>query len=195
VKLFGFVLSIPPSVYEPAEDSFLLADAAKGITGEVLEIGCGSGVVSLVCSNSAKSVLGVDINPDAVLCATENANKNQVKNIKFLESDLFSKIPKKKFDYILFNPPYLPTSKKEKVKTDLNHAFDGGISGRKVLDSFLDRFDSFLKPGGSVFLVQSSLNNERKTVSQLIKLGYMVDVVKTESFFFEKLSVIKATKP
>lgn len=194
MNFFDLSIVTLPSVYEPSDDSFMLADAVNGIQGRVLEIGCGSGFVSLVCSRSAKSVLGVDINPEAVTCSQQNALRNNITNVKFIRSNLFSKV-KGKFDFILFNPPYLPTSKQEKLGGEINHAYDGGISGRKVVDKFLKEFDVFLKSGGSVFLIQSSLNNEKKTLSELNKLNYGIEIIKTENFFFEKLYLIKATKP
>jgi release factor glutamine methyltransferase len=180
----------------------MLAEAAKKEIESrkvysVLEIGCGSGIVSLTCANrnSNASVLGVDINPDAVACSTENAKLNNIKNVRFIESDLFSNIQKnKKFDIILFNPPYLPTSDGEHLKGNLDHAFDGGVDGRKVLDRFLGQFDSFLAPHGVLLIVQSSLNNPEKTKTKLKSLGYATTVVAEEKFFFEKLFVIKAIR-
>lgn len=191
----GLALIVSDGVYEPAEDSFLLASAAESLTGRVLEVGCGSGMASLVCAKNGATVWGVDISPEAVRCARENAERNSFSNARFMASDLFSAIPEQKFDAILFNPPYLPTTRNERVHGPLNHAFDGGEDGRKVLDRFLEQFDSFLKPGGALFLVQSSLNNEQKTRAKLESLGYDVSVVAGESFFFEKLSLIKASKP
>ena len=111
-------LSIAPTVYEPSEDSFLLATYASGITEgkKILEIGCGSGIASLsaAAANPKNKVLGVDINPKAVECAKGNAKRNGVENAKFAVSDLFANASGK-FDSILFNPPYLPTSRDEKL--------------------------------------------------------------------------------
>lgn len=45
-------ISLLPTVYEPAEDSYLLADYASKISGKILEIGCGCGIVSL-CAAAA----------------------------------------------------------------------------------------------------------------------------------------------
>jgi len=79
-------LTLPEDVYPPAEDSYMLADACYS-AGEVLEIGCGSGLVSL-CWAKQNNVTAVDINPNAILCCKENARKNNLK-INFFESDLF----------------------------------------------------------------------------------------------------------
>jgi release factor glutamine methyltransferase len=197
MQFLGLDLILVPTVYAPAEDSFMLAHEAAKLHGRVLEIGCGSGIVSLVCAKAGCEVLGVDINPDAVACSMENAKRNRVSNASFIESNLFSDIPKdgEKFDAIIFNPPYLPTSKSEKLSNNkLNHAFDGGKTGRTVLDRFLDEFSDFLEPDGVLLLVQSSLNDEEKTIKKLEAFGYAVKIVAEEKFFFEKLSLIRAKK-
>lgn len=191
------ILEIPREVYEPAEDSFMLANAAGRYSKdkEVLEIGCGSGIASLAAAKSgATDVLGVDISQDAVDCANKNAKSNKLSNVRFFVSDLFSKIPKKKFDVILFNPPYLPTGQIDKLNGPLNFAFDGGKDGRKILDVFLPRFDRYLKKGGCLLLVQSDLNGPIKTRRILKKMGYSVDVAEKESFFFESVYIYRAIK-
>jgi release factor glutamine methyltransferase len=190
----GLTLNVPDSVYQPSDDSFMLADAAKGLHGDVLEIGCGSGVVSLVVAKTAKKVLGVDINPDAVACAKANAEKNSITNAQFIRGDLFSPLGNKKFDGIVFNPPYLPTNGSERVRGPLNHAFDGGKDGRAVLDRFLAQFGSHLKSGGRLLLVQSSLNDLDKTRQALEHTGYTVAIASQKAFFFEKIYVLKAQR-
>jgi release factor glutamine methyltransferase len=188
----GLVLQVPDSVYQPSDDSFMLADAAKGLRGEVLEIGCGSGIVSLVAAKTAKNVLGIDVNPDAVACAKANAEKNGIRNAEFARGDLFSSTGSRRFDAILFNPPYLPTDESEHIRGRLNQAFDGGKDGRAVLDRFLAQFGSHLKQDGVLLLVQSSLNDLEKTRSKLESSGYTVAAVDEKSFFFEKIYVLKA---
>lgn len=185
-------LSVPRSVYVPAEDSFMLADAVRSLRGKVLELGCGCGIASLACSN-ADSVVGVDINPEAVRCAKENAAKNGISNVSFAESDLFSKV-EGRFDAILFNPPYLPTSADEHVAGPLDTALDGGEDGRAVLDRFLNEFDSHMRPGGVLLLVQSSLNDLEKTRSVLEGPDYIVSIKEEQNFFFERLYLLQASK-
>ncbi|MBI5061013.1 MAG: methyltransferase [Candidatus Aenigmarchaeota archaeon] len=193
----GLRLCFLDSVYEPAEDSFLLAKHAAKLKGRILEIGCGSGIATLHNAkvNPQNEVISVDINPDAVKCAKENAKRNNIKNIKFFKSDLFSAIsPSEKFDAILFNPPYLPTTRDSRLKTRLNAAFDGGESGRKTLDRFLRVFDKFLKPDGIVLLVHSSLNNLEKTKRVLAEKNFRCEMLETGPFFFERIYLLKIKK-
>jgi len=183
-------LTIPDTVYAPAEDSYMLAGSAFS-AGRVLEVGCGSGIVSLSWAK-LNAVTGVDINPDAVKASKENALKNNVK-ASFFQSDLFSNVDGK-FDVIIFNPPYLPTKNDEKIKGKLNHAFDGGADGRIVLTRFLNEFEKYLNPGGKLLLIQSSLNDYDQTLDRLHELGFTTEIVEKNDFFFEKLHLIMASK-
>lgn len=190
-------IEVFPSVYEPAEDSFLLARHAIKLKGRILEIGCGSGIVALsnAKQNPKNEVVGVDINSDAVNCASKNAKLNNIKNVKFMKSNLFSELSESmKFNVILFNPPYLPTTPQEKVIGKLNAAFDGGRDGRKVFDKFLSQFDKYLGSNGIVLLIQSSLNNLKKTEQILEKKGFKIEILESESFFFERLYLLKIVK-
>ncbi|MEW6035059.1 MAG: HemK2/MTQ2 family protein methyltransferase [Candidatus Micrarchaeota archaeon] len=193
----GLALTVLESVYPPAEDSIMLARAAEALHGKVLEMGCGCGLASLACAviSPDSLVLGADINPMAVKCAVENAKRNGIRNVRFMESDLFSGLDAKKFDAILFNPPYLPTSEAERIPGQLNHAFDGGSDGRQVIDRFLEKADAHLKPGGILLIVQSSLNDLEKTRSALAAMSYEVEIADEEKFFFERIYLLKAQKP
>ncbi|HSB46853.1 MAG TPA: HemK2/MTQ2 family protein methyltransferase [Candidatus Bilamarchaeum sp.] len=197
IRFGRLVISVSPDVYPPAEDSFMLARGAESLRGEILEIGCGSGIASLsaALAGPGNKVLGLDINPEAVECARANAKANKITNALFMESDLFSAVPKRKFDAILFNPPYLPTGETERVAGPVNAAFDGGKDGRKVVGKFLLEFDRFLRPGGTLLLVQSSLNDLEKTKKALAKLGYGTEIAAEEKFFFERLYLLRASKP
>lgn len=192
-------LSIFPWVYQPAEDSFLLATYASGITGGILEIGCGSGIVSLSAAQASpkNTVLGVDINPKAVACAQANAEANGIRNASFIKSDLFSAISaSQKFDFILFNPPYLPTTRAERLKTpEENAMYDGGASGLNVFKKFLVAAPAHLADGGKVAVIATSLGNGiEKTLAMLNARVGSAQVLAEEKFFFEKIALIEAKK-
>jgi release factor glutamine methyltransferase len=190
-------LSVPNPVYEPAEDSFLLANYASGLRGSILDVGTGSGIQALVNAkaNPENEVIGVDIHPEAVRCATQNAKTNKIPNARFFVSDLFVNI-NGKFDGIVFNPPYLPNCVSGfRCSVSGNElALSGGKTGRELTDRFLDQFQRYLNKNGSVLLLQSSLNNVEKTKQMLSEKGYNTKILAQESFFFEKLHVLKIRK-
>ncbi len=184
------------TVYEPAEDSFMLATYASSLSGKILEIGCGSGIVSLsaAAANRKNDVLGVDINPAAVACAQENAKANGITNALFRKSDLFSEVSGK-FDAILFNPPYLPTTREERLESgEENAAYDGGESGMGVFLKFVPAAKPHLAPCGKVAVIATSLGDGiKKTVEELeLKIG-PASVLAEEAFFFEKIALVEAT--
>lgn len=180
-------------VYEPAEDSFLLADAALKEANpgmRILEIGTGSGFVSAVLLTNLKEIhlVATEISPHAARCA-------KVNGVEVIRTDLFrgikSKNPETLFDLILFNPPYLPTSEEEKVPGWLNYAFDGGISGRDTLDRFLDEIRDYLKPGGEILVLISSITGLDAIKEKMIGMGFVVDVVARKKISFEELMVVR----
>lgn len=180
-------------VYEPAEDSFLLADAGlkEAEPGmRILEVGTGSGFVSAVLQANLKDIylVATEINPHAARCARANG-------IEVIRTDLFRGIkpekPENRFDLILFNPPYLPTSKDEKVPGWLNYAFDGGISGRETLDRFLDEVKDYLRPGGKILVLISSITGFEAVREKMKCLGFKVDIVERGKVSFEELMVVR----
>ncbi|MFA6214174.1 MAG: HemK2/MTQ2 family protein methyltransferase [Candidatus Micrarchaeia archaeon] len=192
-------LSIFPAVYEPAEDSFLLATYASSLSGNILEIGCGCGIASLSSAqaNPKNSVLGVDINPAAVKCAGANAEANKLPNAKFSLSDLFSAVPlAQKFDFILFNPPYLPTTRAERLASPAeNAAYDGGASGLEVFKKFIAKAPAHLSAGGCIAVIATSLNNGIDAALSLLDSHVgKPQILAQESFFFEKIALLEAKK-
>ena len=187
-------IAVFDEVYEPAEDSFMLAKHTHRLKGRILEIGCGTGIVSINNAklNQRNRVLAVDINKRAIENTKHNSKINKIKNIRTIHSNLFSKV-RGKFDHIIFNPPYLPTTQEEKLKTKLNFAYDGGKYGRKTIDKFLKSFGKHLKKSGNAFLIHSSLNNLKKTESIANKKGFSMRIIAVESFFFEKIYLLKLT--
>ncbi|MBS7623099.1 methyltransferase [Candidatus Bathyarchaeota archaeon] len=182
-----------PEVYEPAEDTFLLADNLDVREKDaVLEVGVGSGYVSLIAAEKAETVVGIDINPHAVRLAKSNAKLNGIRNVDFIVGDLFSPLSGR-FDLVVMNPPYLP---EEKVHTGyLERSWNGGGDGRAVTDRFIDEVDHYLKRGGRVEIVQSSISGCDETIRRLCESGFKTRIVAECRLFFERIVLIKAMKP
>ncbi len=183
-------IKIKPLVYEPSEDSFLLAEAALSEIKDsenILEVGCGSGIISAVIrANTDARITGIDINPHAVKCTKENG-------IEVIRGDLLSCI-KGKFDMIIFNPPYLPTRDEERTEDWLNIAVDGGYDGRRVIYRFMENAGNCLVKNGKILILVSSLTGIEEVRSKIESLGYAVEYKMQERFMFEQLIIIVATK-
>lgn len=72
-----------------------------------LELGCGSGIISLFASKKGAIVTASDINKTALEYLEEASKKQQLK-LQCIASDLFENINEKHFDFIIINPPYYP---------------------------------------------------------------------------------------
>lgn len=200
MKIGEFKLETDEMVYEPSDDSFLLAENLDISTRDkVLEIGTGSGIVAMYASKIVDEVIATDINFNAIELAEKNFENNDIKNIKLLFGDLFEPIKSEgknqKFDVILFNTPYLPTEECEILEDNLNYAFDGGLDGRKVIDKFLNEVKDYLNEGGRVQIIQSSLSNVEETLLKLEELGFVTEITASEKFFFEEIVLITGILP
>ncbi|KPU63833.1 protoporphyrinogen oxidase [Thermococcus sp. EP1] len=186
----GLKIKLHPQVYEPAEDTFLLARNLKVKEGDIaLDVGTGTGIIALLMARKARFVLGVDVNPIAVELAKENAKINGITNVQFKLSNLFENVAGK-FDIITFNAPYLPGEPEEPI--DL--ALVGGKTGREVLDSFLEQFDNYLHEKGVVQIVQSSITGIEETLRKLESKGFTTEITAKERYFFEEIVVISAKR-
>lgn len=191
----NYVFYVSENVYEPAEDSFLFAENLTVREDDrVADIGTGCGILGIIAATKAKEVVAVDLNPYAVRCAKENAKLNRAEDmLSFVQGDLFSPIRKEEeFDLILFNAPYLPSERGEE-NFWIGRAWAGGISGRKLIDAFIIESPKYLKDGGQILLMQSTLSDVKETLNRFEKKGLKTDVVANQVLpFFENLVLIRA---
>ena len=191
-----YVFMVDEHVYEPAEDSFLLAEKMTVIEDDaVLDMGTGCGILAVLAAKKAKSVLAVDVNPYALQCAAKNAENNGVKErIEFRRGDLFQPIKQnERFSLILFNAPYLP-SEPDEEKSWIGKAWAGGPNGRKILDRFVMDAPKFLAAGGRIQLVQSSLSDVNRTIEMFGKLDLRATVAAQVKVAFESIVLVEAKR-
>lgn len=180
----GLDMAEDPEVYPPSEDSILLTESLDIRIGEkVLEIGTGSGIVSIQCALNGADVVCGDINPRAVALARRNAAANGV-DIDVRETDVYSNI-KGRFDTIVFNLPYLPVED----EGELAKAWSGGPDGLGPLPRLLEGAPEHLLPDGRVVVVVSSLM-DRAGLDKTLE-GYEVKVLGELPLFFERLQVLE----
>ncbi len=174
----GLKIKSCKGIYEPREDSYMLANAVKEHAfGKVLDLGTGSGIQGIVAALDGCEVTFSDINPNSLECAKENAVLNKVTG-NFVLSDMFGGIDGG-FNTIIFNPPYLLSG--ERRHLDL----DGGKNGRELIDRFLNSYKKHVLEDHIVLLLESSFNNYENDVGRL-----NARVASKGHYFFEDLVVL-----
>ncbi|MEF8854277.1 MAG: HemK2/MTQ2 family protein methyltransferase [Haloarculaceae archaeon] len=176
------------TVYQPAEDSRLLADAAVDDVGAedyVLEVGTGSGYVAdRIASETGATVVGVDLNRGACEATRE-------RGIPIVRGDLVSPFRADAFDVVCSNPPYLPTPPEMEWDDAMEAALSGGVSGRAVVEPFLDTVGRVLAPGGRALLLVSTLTDLDAVKGYAAEQGLESSVLAAESHPYERLVVFR----
>ncbi len=181
---------IETDVYQPAEDSQLLAEAACARLPAdedqlVLEVGTGSGYVAgRIAAETPVRVIASDLNPHAV-------REARGEGVETVRADLVAPFADGAFDAVVFNPPYLPTDPENEWDDWMEHALSGGEDGRAVIDPFLENVGRVLAPDGVVYLLVSSLTGVDEVVERAGEEGFSAVAVADESFPFETLTVLE----
>jgi len=170
-------------VYRPAEDSILLLRHARSrVSGSVLDMGTGSGVLAIAMASirRVERVVAVDIDRDAVEVARKRVEDSGVSGrIEFLVGDLFEGLDDERFDWIIFNPPYLPS---EGAADEVS--WSGGEIGREVIMRFLGGAREHLNPSGAILMVYSS---QTGLELENVERDYVVEALEEMPLFFERL--------
>lgn len=121
-EFYGYRFNVREGVLIPRPETELLVEQCIELLKEedeprILELGIGSGAISISLGKEIKDskILGVDISEAALEIALENKQLNEVKNVKFIRSDLFENVSYDKFNLIVSNPPYIPDYEYEKL--------------------------------------------------------------------------------
>ncbi|WP_372480707.1 HemK2/MTQ2 family protein methyltransferase [Halomicrobium sp. HM KBTZ05] len=175
------------TVYQPAEDSDLLArtarsHAAPGDRG--LDVGTGSGYVAETLAEAGVDVVASDLNPDA-------CREAAARGVAAVRADLLDPFRDDAFDLVTFNPPYLPTEPDKEWDDWMEHALSGGKDGRRLVDPFLEAVERVLAPGGRVFLLISSLTGIGDVQRYAHERGLAGEIVADEAHPYERLVVIR----
>ena len=138
-----------------------------------LDIGTGTGCIPISLEKYGNfKMMAVDISPQALVYAQKNNVCNQTK-VQFLQSDLYTAIPKEtKFDFIVSNPPYIETAEIEDLMEEVrvyepHNALDGGTDGLDFYRRILEQAQDFLKNDGWIFFEIGC--TQRKDLLQLLE--------------------------
>ena len=135
-------------------------------TCKIAELGTGSAAIPLALCSELRNlhIISVDCSAKALAVASGNLQRHKSllsqrnNDVQLLESDLFSILtPETQLDFIVSNPPYIPTDEIPKLQTEVSKyepyiALDGGPDGLRFYRYLLETVPSILKPSGEMFL-------------------------------------------
>lgn len=188
----GIRIEVPPGVFHPG--FFFSSKQLAHFLGtldlhskELLEIGCGSGFVSIAAAKRSANVTCTDLSPAAVNATKKNAAANSVK-MEILQSDLFAAVPQKKYDFIAVNPPYYPRN----PETVEEHAWYAGEDFSYFKRFFRDA-KNFVCAGTQLLMVLSDECNLDAIRAIAEKENWKWTLASTQKTFFETGYIIMIT--
>ena len=178
VEFCGRRVTVSAGVFVPRRRTEFLVTRAIELAGSdrpvptvVVDLCCGSGALGLAVADAlgALDLVGADLDPVAVRCAT--ANLAAVGGTVYA-GDLFDALPDRlrgRVDVLIANAPYVPTEAigllpPEARDHEARMALDGGPDGLDVLRRVLHGAASWLAPGGHV-LVESSATQAAQLIA------------------------------
>ena len=133
------------------------------LSGRVLDLGCGTGVVGVILGTFNKNILidMVDVNERAINLAKENIKKYELNNNVFI-SDVYSNVFEK-YDYIITNPPIR--------------------AGKEIIRKFLIGAKDYLNENGTLYFVMRKDHGVKSMIKELEEI-YKVEIVDKDKGFY-----------
>lgn len=161
-EFWSLEFAVSPAVLIPRADTEILVEEAlkkSAETGELLDIGCGSGAIALSFASEKLrwQVTGLDISPAALEVATLNAQRlGLVERSRFFQGDL-AQLPRRQYDLVVSNPPYISAVEYAELMPEVRDfepalALLGGEDGLDCYRLLCRQADEILKPGGWLLL-------------------------------------------
>ncbi len=170
----------------------MVLDAVEKVkVKRVLEIGCGSGVVSLALARRSIEVVAVDIKMEACRNTLTNFKRNRLPGVvHVVNGDLAAAFRESvRFDMVVSNPPYLPVE--PSLSEDSSWAAGKDAS---LLKRLLENTLPLLSDTGVLILVYSSLLGLNGLKKALEEKGFLVEEASSRSFFFEKIILLRISR-
>jgi len=168
-EFYGLDFVVDSRVLIPRPETELLIETAIAIAHarsgtldreyRIADIGTGSGAiaVTLAAHLPQASIIAIDISPEAIEVACENARRHAVADrIEFKVGDLLTPIDAP-VDVVAANLPYVRNAEWAYLSRSIRHyepevAFNGGSDGLGLVSQLLDAAPHALRPGGSILM-------------------------------------------
>jgi release factor glutamine methyltransferase len=161
-EFYGRLFKLSPATLDPRPATETLIEVSLAVLearARILDLGAGTGaiIVTLLAEAPSCTGLAVDISPEALEIATQNAQLHHVADRLELHcSNWFERVDGR-FDLIVSNPPYIAATDIAALAPDVRNfdprtALDGGVDGLEAYRKIAADAGSHLKPSGSIIV-------------------------------------------
>jgi release factor glutamine methyltransferase len=160
-EFWGLDFIVTPAVLIPRPETEHIIETVLARVGrtlpsaKIIDIGTGSGCIAIALATELPTaeIHATDISKAALEIARTNAARLGQTRIQFHESDLFSNLETRNFDFVISNPPYVGESEEEQVQLEVrkhepHHAIFAGPTGLEIIKRLIPQARAALKPGG-----------------------------------------------
>ncbi|MEW7315260.1 peptide chain release factor N(5)-glutamine methyltransferase [Buttiauxella gaviniae] len=161
-EFWSLPLRVSPVTLIPRPDTECLVEQAlarlPATPCSVLDLGTGTGAIALAIASERPdcNVTALDLIPEAVELARDNARRLGITNVEVLQSNWFSVLNTQRFAVIVSNPPYIdeedPHLSLGDVRFEPRSALVADNHGLADLRTLVESSRNFLEPGGWLLL-------------------------------------------
>ena len=191
-EFWGAEFSVSQNTLDPRPDSETLVEAVlervedRSAPLSILDLGTGTGclLLSLLRELPDAKGLGVDVSPDALTVAKENAGALGLdERVRFVGSNWCEHV-EGTFDIVISNPPYIPTADIEALEPEVSRyeprlALDGGVDGLECYRRIMEKMPHLLSARGFAAL-EIGIGQQRSLEILAQQNGLTVDAVKKD---------------
>ena len=154
-------VKIHRGIYNPTSDAVWLAAFAPNAEKTILDVGVGTGGVSLClhAHNPSAQITGIDTNPEMLTACEQNAKLNDTE-IELINTDIMTWRTTRTFDLVVTNPPYFNGTP---ARHNAHHNTD--------LTTWIARCIARVRPMGTFCIITDATTIAKATAEMAKKLG------------------------